>query len=312
MTSTRTSTRHVLFLSRPDENHQYLTLAVAEELGRRGHLVTFATGDPFAEEDAEAGVLLLRYGRDVRTLRALPAFTGRLRAHPVDLIVCDPRTHDEALAFGREWGVRVVVAGTNLATGETVDWPAERGADYLYVRPAGRGTVFGEWAPQDARQVLVVSLDDVPVDLLATAFGARDWQVLVLATDLTADELPENFTPLPAHYAVLDHADVVLADGDLPAIAAALRHATPLVLAPRTREQRRHAERIAELGLGVLVRLADLDAAALRRTVGRLAVDESVRAAARRVRALVREEGAPARASDVLEARLAGERREAA
>ncbi|HEV7651262.1 MAG TPA: hypothetical protein VGP26_24185 [Actinophytocola sp.] len=308
------STRHVLFLSRPDENHQYLTLAVAEELGRRGHRVTFATGDPFAEEDAEAGVLLLRYGRDVHALRGLPAFTERVRTHPVDLIVCDPRTHDDAAGLGREWGVRVVVADTNLATGETVGWPAEHafGEDYLYVQPAGRGTVFGDRAQADGRQVLVVSLGEVPVELLATAFGARDWQVLVLATDLTADELPENFTPLPARYAVLDHADVVLADGDLPGIAAALRHATPLVLAPRTREQRRHAERLAALGLGVLVRLAGLDAAALRRTVGRLAVDEPAHAAARRVRTLVRDAGSPARASDVLEARLAGEQREAA
>ena len=152
------------------------------------------------------------------------------------------------------------------------------------MQPAGRGTVFGEWAPADGRQVLAVSLDEVPVDLLAAAFDARDWQVLVLADDLAAAELPANFTALPAADAVLDHADVVLADGDLPGIAAALRHATPLVLAPRTREQRRHAERVAELGVGVLVRPADLDAAALRRTVGRLAVDEPARAAARRVR----------------------------
>jgi UDP:flavonoid glycosyltransferase YjiC (YdhE family) len=307
------STRHVLFLSRPDENHQYRTLAVAEELGRRGHVVTFATGDPFADEDAEAGVLLLRYGRDVRTLRWLPAFAERVRGHPVDLVVCDPRTHDDAVRLGRVWGVRVLVADTNLATGETLGWLAERafGADHLYVEPAGRGTVFGGWAPEDGRQVLVVALDEVPVDLLAEAFGARDWQVLVPATGLTAEELPENFTPLPARDAVLDHADVVLADGGLPGIAAALRHAIPLVLAPRTREQRRHAERIARLGLGVLVR-ADLDAAALRRTVVRLAVDEPAHAAARRVRTLVREAGSPARASDVLESRLAGEQHKAA
>jgi UDP:flavonoid glycosyltransferase YjiC (YdhE family) len=306
--------RHVLFLSRPDENHLYLTLAVAEELGRRGYRVTFATSDPFAEEDAESGVLLLRYGRDVRTLRSLPAFVARLRMDPVDLVVCDPRTYDDAVAIGREWGARVVVAHTNLATGETVDWPAERayGEDYLYVHPAGRGTVFGDWVPSGAAQVLVVSLDTVPAGLLAEAFGADSgWQVLVLAADLTTGPLPPNFTPLPGPLAVVDHADVVLSDGGLPGIAAALRHGTPLVLAPATPGQHRHAARVAALGLGVVVRLADLDAAALRRTVARLAVDEPSRAAARRVRALARAAGAPARASDTLESRLAEDRRAA-
>ncbi|MPZ86340.1 MAG: hypothetical protein GEV28_40615, partial [Actinophytocola sp.] len=272
-------TRHVLFLSRPDENHLYLTLAVAEELGLRGHMVTFATSDPFAEEDAESGVLMLRYGRDAAALRRLPAFTARLRTDPVDLVVCDPGTYDAAVELGQEWGVPVVVAHTNLATGETVDWPAERsfGADYLYVHPAGRGRVYGGWAPEDPRQVLVVALGSVPLDLLAAAFAERDWRVVLLAADVPADDLPANFAALPARYAVLDHADVVLTDGELPGIAAALRHATPLVVAPRTPAQHRHAARVESLGLGVVVRQADLDARTLRRTVARAAVDEPAR-----------------------------------
>ncbi|HEY0452554.1 hypothetical protein [Actinophytocola sp.] len=308
------STRHVLFLSRPDENHLYLTLAVAEELGRRGHLVTFATSDPFAEEDAESGVLLLRYGRDTATLARLPAFAARVRTDPVDLIVCDPRTYDAAVELGQEWGVPVVVAHTNLATGETVDWPAERsfGADYLYVHPAGRGRVHGGWASEDPRQVLVVALDEVPLELLSAAFAGQDWQVLLLAAAIPPDDLPANFTALPARFAVLDHADVVLTDGDLPGIAAALRHATPLVVAPRTPVQHRHATRVEALGLGVVVRLSGLDAATLRRTVDRAAVDEPARAAARRVRSLVRAAGAPTRAATAIESRLAGEERKAA
>jgi UDP:flavonoid glycosyltransferase YjiC (YdhE family) len=277
------STRHVLFLSRPDEDHLYRTLAVAEELGRRGHRVTFATSDPFAEEDAESGVLLVRYGQDVRTLRGLPAFAARLRTDPVDLVVCDPRTHDEAAALGREWGVEVVAAP---------------GPDHLYVHPGGRGTVFGEWTPADSRPVLAVSPGVVPVEVLAAAFGERDWQVLAL---------PANATALPAR-----HADVILTDGAPAAVAAAVRHATPALLAPRTPAQHRQATRLASLGLGVVVSPADLDAAALRRAVSRLAADEPARAAARRARELVRAAGSPARVSDALEARLAEELREAA
>jgi UDP:flavonoid glycosyltransferase YjiC (YdhE family) len=145
----------------------------------------------------------------------------------------------------------------------------------------------------------------VPIDLLAEAFDERDWRVLVLAADLDPDRLPPNFVTLPGRLAVLDHADVVLADGDLAGIAAALRHATPLVLAPQTPAQHRHAARLSALGLGVVVRLADIDAAELRRTVSRLAVDELAQAAARRVRAKVRAAGAPDRAAAAIETRLA-------
>ncbi len=284
------STRHVLFLSRPDEDHLYRTLAVAEELGRRGHRVTFATSDPFAEEDAESGALLVRYGRDVANLRGMPAFTARVRTDPVDLVVCDQRTQDEAAALGREWGVEVVVAHAVPA-----------GPDHLYVHPGGRGTVFGEWTPADSRPVLAVSPGVVPAGLLAAAFGERDWQVVVLGD--------EPASAANVRHAVLEHADVVLTDGELT--SAALRHATPVVLAPRTPAQLRQAMRLVTLGLGVVLP-AGPDAAALRRTVSRLAVDEPARAAARRARELVRAAGSPARASDALEARLAEEQRKAA
>ncbi|GAB3432710.1 glycosyltransferase [Actinophytocola sediminis] len=294
------SFRHVLFLSRPDTDHLYLTLAVAEELGRRGHTVTFATSDPFADEDADSGVVLLRYGSDERNLRDRPDFLARGR---VDLIVCDPRTHDAARELAAEWGARIAVAHTNLADGGVVAWPAERsyGLDYLYVHPAGRGTVFAEWTPTDQRPVLAVAHDDVPVATLATAFAGSDWQVLLCTEDAPAD-LPANVTATGRGFAALAHADVLLTDGGLAGIAAGLRHATPLVLAPRTPAEHRDATRAAGLGLGVLVALPDLEPEALRRTVSRLAVDEPTRAEARRVRALVRAAGSAHRVSDLLEA----------
>lgn len=292
-----TAIRHVLFLSRPDTDHLYLTLAVAEELGRRGHTVTFATSDPFADEDADAGVVLLRYGSDERTLRELPAFLAR---GPVDLVVCDPRTREAALELAAGWGARVVVAHTNLADGGVVAWPAERafGQDYVYVHPAGRGTVFGEWTPADPRRVLVVAHDEVPVSALVDAFGDADLQVL-LCTEAEHTGLPANFAVTAPGFAALAHADVLLTDGGLAGIAAGLRHATPLVLVPRTPAEHRDAARVAGLGLGALV--TDLAPEALLRTVTRLAEDEPTRAEARRVRELVRAAGAPARVCDLLE-----------
>lgn len=291
-----TSFRHVLFLSRPDTDHLYLTLAVAEELGRRGHTVTYATSDPFADEDADAGVVLLRFGSDERSLRSRQAF---LAQGPVDLVVCDPRTHAAATELAAVWGAGVVVAHTNLAASDVVDWPAERsyGKDYVYVHPAGRGTVFPAWTPTDRSPVLAVAHDGVPAEVLSAAFGGTDWQVL-LCTGVAPADLPGNIAVAGPGFAALRHADVLLTDGGLAGIAAGLRHATPLVLAPRTPVERRDAARVVNLGVGALT---ELTPESLRRTVSRLAVDEPTRAEARRVRELVRAAGSPTRVSDVLE-----------
>lgn len=292
------SSRHVLFLSRPDPDHLYLTLAVAEELGRRGHTVTFATSDPFAEEDAASGVVLLRYGRDERALTRLPAFRAR---GPVDLVVADPRTHDAAVELAGEWGARVVVAHTELAA---EPWGSfgfgEDGVNYVYVHPAGRGTVFPEWTPADPRPVLAVAHDGVDAAVLAAAFGPQ-WQVLLL-TDTPPADLPAHLTTAPPGFAPLEHADVLLTDGGLPGIAAAMRHATPVVLAPRTPAEHRDAARVTALGLGVTVPAVTPES--LRHTVSRVAADEAMRAAARRFRSLMREAGAPGRVSDTLESAL--------
>ncbi len=93
---------HLLFLSRPDRGHLYPTLRLAEELGRRGHQVTFASGDPYVDESAGPGVRVLRFGREERGLLELPVFRSR---GPVDAVIADPRTADAATAFG--WQVVV-------------------------------------------------------------------------------------------------------------------------------------------------------------------------------------------------------------
>lgn len=283
---------HLVFLSRPDRGHLYPTLRLAEELGARGHRVTFATGDPYVDEAAGPGVTLLRFGRYERSLRTMPAFTARLDADPPAAVVCDPRTVGAATEFGREWGASVVVAHTNLAE-DTTGWPAEHsfGGDYVFVSPGGRGAVHDAWRPADHRPVLLASLgtvDGASYGLLARAFGDTGWQVVIGE--------PRG--------AVLEHASAFLTDGRLDAVSSALRLGVPMVLAPRTAEQRQHARQVANLGLGRVVRLAELSADELRRTVERLAADEVTSAAAREIRTLVRAAGTPARAADEIEARL--------
>ncbi len=292
-----TAGRHLVFLSRPDRSHLYPTLGLAEELGARGNRVTFATGDPYVDETAGPGVTVVRVGRSERSL----GFTRRVVADPPDAVVCDPRTYGAGTDLARRWGVPLVVAHTNVAEGP--DWPGERayGDDYVFVDPIGRGTVHDGWTPMSRRPVLLVSLgavEDASIGLLVHAFGDTAYQV-VMGYGSPGEERPAS------RLSVLEHASVCLIDGSLDAVSAALRQGVPMVLAPRTADQRENAARVAAAGLGVVLRLPDISPTELRRTVERVSVDEAMAAAGRAVRAAVRSAGSATRAADEVEARLA-------
>lgn len=268
---------HLLFLSRPDRGHQYPTLRLAEELGRRGHQVTFASGDQYAEESPEPGVRVLRFGRDERTLLDLPALRSR---GPVDAVIADPRTAEAATAFGN---VPVVVAGTNLPPG--YEWPGEQAYDpYVFTLPGDRGAATDPWRPGGRRPVLLV--DGPPIKPLVRAFGDTDWQVVI--GDST-------------RFAGLPHADVFLTDARLPAVSAALRAGVPMVLAPKTAEETENAARLAALGVGRTAALEELPANELRQLVEHLRVDEPTLATTRRLATAITRAGAPARAANQIE-----------
>lgn len=275
---------HLLFLSRPDRGHLYPTLRLAEELGRRGHQVTFASGDRYVDELAGPGVRVLRFGKDERGLLDMPAFRSQGR---VDTVVADPRTVKAATEFGHTWGVPVVVAGTNLPAGH--EWPGERAHDqYVFTLPGARGAVHDPWRPGRRRPVLLV--DGPSIGPLVRAFGETDWQVVV--GDAT-------------RFAALPHADVFMTDGRLPAVSAALRAGVPMILAPGTAEETQNAKQVVALGVGRLAAPDELPAEELRQTVEHLRVDEPVLAMARRLGTLVAAEGSASVAADQLEDLLA-------
>src|SRR5687768_10024540 len=107
--------RHALLLSLPAHGHVHPTLAVAEELVRRGHEVTYATGEEFVKSATECGATPLTYSPDLvdaiairadernteqvtlgalrlteRSLVHLAALHAPLDAAPPDLIAYDP------------------------------------------------------------------------------------------------------------------------------------------------------------------------------------------------------------------------------
>jgi UDP:flavonoid glycosyltransferase YjiC (YdhE family) len=268
---------HLLFLSRPAPGHLYPTLRLAEELGARGHQVTFASGDPYLDEHAESGVRAIRFGSSERRLLEEPLL--------VDALVADPRTSAVAAELAYAWRVPLLVAGENLAESPH-GWPHERAHEsYVFTVPGARGAVHNPWRRHGRRPVLLV--DGPPLGPLVRAFGHTEWQVVVSDT-----ELP--------------HADIFLTDGRLAAVSAGLRAGVPMVLAPKTPEETEHAERVAALGVGrVVTAFDDAHAEDLRRLVEHLRVDEPALATARRLRELVAAEGAPATAADRVERFLA-------
>src|SRR5262245_22490626 len=70
MTMTSSRQQHILFLSFPMYGHVFPSLTIAEELGRRGHRVTYATGDDFAGHVRRAGVDLYRYPEELASIPA--------------------------------------------------------------------------------------------------------------------------------------------------------------------------------------------------------------------------------------------------
>ncbi|GAB1509388.1 glycosyltransferase [Actinophytocola sp. KF-1] len=269
---------HLLFLSRPAPGHLYPTLRLAEELGARGHRVTFASSDPYLDELAEPGVRPIRFGRSERRLLDT-AVLG------LDAVVADPRTAAVAADLARTWDVPLLVAGENLPP-SAHGWPAEQAyGSYVFSIPGARGTVHNPWRRHGHRPVVLV--DGPPIGPLVRALGETRWQVVVSDT-----ELP--------------HADVFLNDGRLAAVSAGLRAGVPMVLAPQTAEDVAHAERVAALGVGVVVpSLGDAHAEELRKIVEHLRVDEPTLTTARWLRGQVAAEGAPARAADRVEELLA-------
>ncbi len=273
---------HLLFLSRPAPGHLYPTLRLAEELGTRGHRVTFASADPYLDELAEPGVRPIRFGRSERRLLETSVL-GVL-----DAVVADPRTAAVATDLARAWDVPLLVAGENLPPSSHA-WPHEQAHEsYVFSIPGPRGTVHNPWRRHGNRPVLLV--DGPPIGPLVRAFGETPWQVVVSDT-----ELP--------------HADVFLTDGNLAAVSAGLLAGVPMVLAPTTAEEVANAELVAALGVGAVVAaLADAHADELRQVVEHLRVDEATRAPARWLSGLVAAEGAPARAADRVEELLAAPR----
>ncbi len=171
--------------------------------------------------------------------------------------------------------------------------------------------------PADGRPVVLISLGTSVhrqpefFRMCVETFADMPWHI-VLAVHNAID--PAELAPLPpnieAHswipqQAVLEHAEVFVSHAGLGSVTGALSKGVPLVLVPTSPEHKVVAQRVAELGLGRVVREEALSPARLRAAVEDVAADRLTARRVGRMRQDIAEAGGAARAADAIERRIA-------
>jgi dTDP-L-oleandrosyltransferase len=174
------------------------------------------------------------------------------------------------------------------------------------------------WTPPgDGKPVVFISLGTSVhrqpefFRMCVAAFADMPWHT-VLAVHTAID--PAELAPLPPnieahrwipHLAVLAHADVFVSHAGLGSVMGALHKGVPLVLVPSSPEHKVVAQRVAELGLGRVVREQVLSPARLRAAVADVAADGLTRNRVRRMRADIVAAGGARAAVDAMERHIA-------
>lgn len=177
------------------------------------------------------------------------------------------------------------------------------------------------WRPPDgAGPVVLISLGTSVHQrpdffrMCVDTFAGTPWHV-VLAVHDAVD--PAELAPLPAnieahswipHLSVLEHAAVFVSHAGLGSIMGGLHKGVPMVLVPSSPEHKVNAHRVAELGLGRVVRQEVLSPERLLAAVGDVAADPLTGNRVRRMREEVRRAGGPAAAADAVERCIAAHR----
>jgi MGT family glycosyltransferase len=191
---------------------------------------------------------------------------------------------------------------------------------FAFVGPClGNREHQGEWTPPESGlPVLLVALGSFGYENQAgffrdcvTAFADLPWHVVLSLGELVK---PEDLGPLPPNIearswvpqlSVLAHASAFVSHAGMGSTMESLSFGVPPVVVPRTGEQELVGDRVAELGLGKVIPPAEVTAESLRAAVLALAEDAGTRKRAAGFAERMRLANGPAKAADVVEARLA-------
>jgi UDP:flavonoid glycosyltransferase YjiC (YdhE family) len=172
--------------------------------------------------------------------------------------------------------------------------------------------------PAGGRRVLLVSPGTVFArgraffTSFVQAFAGRPWQVFLATGQLDPDELGAlpsivvagRFLP---QLQLLARSDVFVTHAGMNSVTEGLSAGVPMLLFPRSAEQRHLARRLVAAGVGVWPTPGELAPAVLFGLVDALAGDETVRAAARAWQARLAAGPGPRRAADLLERHAEGQ-----
>ncbi|AWH96002.1 macrolide family glycosyltransferase [Dietzia psychralcaliphila] len=192
------------------------------------------------------------------------------------------------------------------------------GREFTFVGPClGDRSFLGSWqAGDDSRPLALVSLGAVFNDhpevfrICMEAFRDTRWRVVMTTADaldpVELDDVPGNveLRRWVPHIDVLAHAEVAVTHGGMGTVLEALATATPMVVTATSAMDRVTGRRVEEIGVGLDLDLAELDADRLRHAVERVAGTDFRRAAAEIAERISRA-GGTERAAEVIDAATA-------
>ncbi|ATL27336.1 macrolide family glycosyltransferase [Streptomyces formicae] len=198
------------------------------------------------------------------------------------------------------------------------------GDDFHFVGPClARRASEGGWhragRPDAQRPLVLVSLGTIHNGDLSfyqrcvDAFADAEWDVVMAVGDqVDVDRL----VGVPAHVEVRRHvpqlqvlreADLFVTHAGMGSVMEALSFGVPMVTVPQMAEQRANADRVVELGAGVLLHRNDVSAASLRAAARSVLDDAGFAERAGALRERVERSGGAGAAVDVIESLLAAE-----
>jgi len=138
------------------------------------------------------------------------------------------------------------------------------------------------------------------------AFADQPWQVVLSIgkhiDPTTLGPVPVNFllSPYVPQLDILPRTRLFVTHAGTNSVMESMYFGVPMVLIPQQPEQQMHAQRVVDLGLGVMLDKGSVTASTLRDAVERVAHDEAYRERVQQMKQITREAGGYQRAVDAI------------